>query len=111
MDMEIRKGSRHQKVIGDFGENLICNWLSRSGFEVVLVDHIAASGRNQTTMLQRASSYCTMCNALDSANAAWKANESKSARVGDFYDIPSFRGGGYQDKGKAVQLLAACAGV
>ena len=37
--MEITKSSRHQKIIGDFGENLICNWLSRSGFEVTLVDH------------------------------------------------------------------------
>jgi len=37
--MEIEKSSRHQKIIGDFGENLICNWLSRSGFEVSIVDH------------------------------------------------------------------------
>ena len=37
--MEIIKSSRHQKIIGKFGENLICNWLSRSGFEVTLVDH------------------------------------------------------------------------
>lgn len=37
--MEITKSSRHQKIIGNFGENLICNWLSRSGFEVILVDH------------------------------------------------------------------------
>lgn len=36
---EIIKSSRHQKIIGDFGENLTCNWLSRSGFEVALVDH------------------------------------------------------------------------
>ena len=36
---EISKGPRHQKIIGDFGENLICNWLSRSGFEVAIVDH------------------------------------------------------------------------
>lgn len=35
----VRKSSRHQKIIGDFGENLICNWLSRSGFEVSIVDH------------------------------------------------------------------------
>jgi hypothetical protein len=35
----IEKSSRHQKIIGDFGENLICNWLSRSGFEVTIVDH------------------------------------------------------------------------
>jgi len=39
VDVEIIKGSRHQKIIGDFGENLICNWLSRSGFEVAPVDH------------------------------------------------------------------------
>lgn len=37
--MEIDKGSRHQKIIGDFGENLIRNFLSRSGFEVTIVDH------------------------------------------------------------------------
>ena len=37
--MEIDKSSRHQKVIGKFGEWFVCNWLSRSGFEVVLVDH------------------------------------------------------------------------
>jgi len=37
--MELVKSSRHQKIIGDFGENMICNWLSRSGFEVTLVDH------------------------------------------------------------------------
>ena len=38
-NMEITKSSRHQKVIGDFGESVICNWLSRSGFEVIRVDH------------------------------------------------------------------------
>ena len=38
-DMEIIKTSRHQKIIGDFGELLVWNWLSRSGFEVALVDH------------------------------------------------------------------------
>lgn len=37
--MEITKSSRHQKIIGDFGEALLCNWLSRSGFEVIIVDH------------------------------------------------------------------------
>ena len=37
--MDINKGKRHQKIIGDFGEMVICNWLSRSGFEVLLVDH------------------------------------------------------------------------
>ena len=36
---EIIKGSRHQRIIGDFGESLICNWLSRSGFEAAIVDH------------------------------------------------------------------------
>ena len=37
--MEINKSTRHQKIIGNFGEALICNWLSRSGFEVTIVDH------------------------------------------------------------------------
>ncbi len=37
--MDIDKGTRHQKIIGDFGEMLVCNWLSRSGFEVAVVDH------------------------------------------------------------------------
>jgi hypothetical protein len=36
---EIQKGTRHQKVIGQFGEYLVCNWLSRSGFEASIVDH------------------------------------------------------------------------
>lgn len=35
----IEKSSRHSKIIGDFGEHYIANWLSRSGFEVILVDH------------------------------------------------------------------------
>lgn len=33
------KSSRHSKIIGDTGELLICNWLSRYGFEVAVVDH------------------------------------------------------------------------
>ncbi len=37
--MEIEKSTRHQKIIGNFGEILVCNWFSRSGFEVTLVDH------------------------------------------------------------------------
>ena len=37
--MEITKGSRFTRIIGNFGENIVCNWLSRSGFEVALVDH------------------------------------------------------------------------
>lgn len=37
--MEIDKSTRHQKIIGNFGEALVCNWLSRSGFEVTIVDH------------------------------------------------------------------------
>jgi Holliday junction resolvase-like predicted endonuclease len=35
----IEKSSRHQKILGNFGEYLVCNWLSRSGFEVCVVDH------------------------------------------------------------------------
>lgn len=37
--MEINKSSRHQKIIGNFGEQLICNFLSRSGFEVSIINH------------------------------------------------------------------------
>ena len=33
------KSSRHQHIIGRFGEYMLCNWLSRSGFEVAIVDH------------------------------------------------------------------------
>jgi len=37
--IDIEKSSRHQKIIGNLGEHLVCNWLSRSGFEVAVVDH------------------------------------------------------------------------
>ena len=37
--MKIIKSSTHSKIVGDFGEHLVCNWLSRSGFEVSIVDH------------------------------------------------------------------------
>ena len=37
--MRVTKSTRHQKIIGEYGEMLVCNWLSRSGFEVTLVDH------------------------------------------------------------------------
>lgn len=37
--MEINKKGLFSKIIGNFGENIVCNWLSRSGFEVALVDH------------------------------------------------------------------------
>jgi hypothetical protein len=33
------KSTRHAKIIGNLGEMLICNWLSRSGFEVCVIDH------------------------------------------------------------------------
>jgi hypothetical protein len=35
----IVKSTRHSRIIGQFGEMLVVNWLSRSGFEVALVDH------------------------------------------------------------------------
>jgi Holliday junction resolvase len=37
--IRIVKSSRHSKIVGSFGEGLVCNWLSRSGFEVSIVDH------------------------------------------------------------------------
>ena len=38
-NMKIEKSTRHNKIIGDFGEAFVCNWFSRSGFEVTIVDH------------------------------------------------------------------------
>lgn len=35
----IDRSSRHSKIIGNFGENLLCNFLSRSGFEETIIDH------------------------------------------------------------------------
>ena len=53
--MKVNKGPRHGKIIGDFGENLVCNWLSRSGFVVSIVDQtgidIVAYNRNTTERL------------------------------------------------------------
>jgi hypothetical protein len=37
--VEIQKSSRHSKIIGAFGEAFLSNWLSRSRFEVAIVDH------------------------------------------------------------------------
>src|ERR1017187_7186305 len=37
--IRIVKSSRHSKIVGSFGEGLVCNWLSRAGFEVSIVDH------------------------------------------------------------------------
>ena len=37
--MQIDKSTRHTKLIGECGEAIVGNWLSRSGFEVALVDH------------------------------------------------------------------------
>jgi hypothetical protein len=36
---EITKTGYFTKIIGNFGENLVCNWLARSGFDVALLDH------------------------------------------------------------------------
>jgi hypothetical protein len=38
--MTIRKSERHHKIIGQFGEHFVCNRLSCSGFDVMLVDHV-----------------------------------------------------------------------
>jgi Holliday junction resolvase-like predicted endonuclease len=35
----IDKSSRHSKIAGDFGESLFLYWLSKSGYEVALIDH------------------------------------------------------------------------
>lgn len=33
------KSTRHSKIAGDFGEILFLYWLSKSGYEIALVDH------------------------------------------------------------------------
>lgn len=38
--MAIEKSSRHSKIVGQFGESLVANLLSRSGFEVIFADHV-----------------------------------------------------------------------
>lgn len=35
----MEKSSRHSKIAGDFGEDLILYWLSKNGFETALLDH------------------------------------------------------------------------
>jgi Holliday junction resolvase-like predicted endonuclease len=39
MSLKVEKGTRHTKIVGIFGEYVVCNWLSRSGFEASVVDH------------------------------------------------------------------------
>lgn len=39
VSMQISKSARYSKIIGNFGEHLVCNWLSRSGFEASIVDY------------------------------------------------------------------------
>jgi len=39
MAAQINKSTRHSHICGSFGEQFVCNWLSRSGFEVCIVDH------------------------------------------------------------------------
>jgi len=36
---EMKKGTRHAKITGDFGESLILYWLSRQGFEAARIGH------------------------------------------------------------------------
>jgi Holliday junction resolvase-like predicted endonuclease len=35
----VKKSSRHSKITGDFGEELVLYWLSKHGFECARVDH------------------------------------------------------------------------
>lgn len=39
METANEKSSRHSKITGNFGENLVCYWLSRRGYETAHVDH------------------------------------------------------------------------
>lgn len=48
---EIMKSSHHSKITGNFGELLVLYWLSKHGFECVLVDHVGLDiiARNRHT--------------------------------------------------------------
>lgn len=35
----IQRTGNQRKIVGNFGEYLVCSWLSRSGFEVCIIDH------------------------------------------------------------------------
>jgi hypothetical protein len=35
----VKKSTRHSEILGKFGEYTICNWLSKLGFEVCVVNH------------------------------------------------------------------------
>jgi len=37
--MNVRKGTNHAKITGNFGEGLVLYWLSKYGFECAVVDH------------------------------------------------------------------------
>ena len=39
MSLKVEKGTRHRKIVGIFGEYVVCNWLSCSGFEASVMDH------------------------------------------------------------------------
>jgi len=39
MSLKVEKGTRHTKIVGIFGEYVVCNWLSRTGFETSVIDH------------------------------------------------------------------------
>jgi len=49
--MEIKKSTRHSKITGNFGENIVLYLLSKYGFESANVDHtgIDISSRNSIT--------------------------------------------------------------
>ncbi|MGH7915762.1 MAG: hypothetical protein ACREPW_14115 [Candidatus Binataceae bacterium] len=38
--LRIDRARRYRSIMGNFGEWLVCHWLSRSGFEVAIVDQI-----------------------------------------------------------------------
>jgi len=49
--MKINKSSRHPKITGNFGEDLVLYWLSKHGFECANIDHtgIDIIARNPVT--------------------------------------------------------------
>ena len=40
INMELDKSLRHNKIAGDFGEYFVMYWLSKRGYEIILVDYV-----------------------------------------------------------------------
>lgn len=92
----MEKSTRHSKITGDFGENLILYWLSRSGFESTLVDHtgIDIVAYQKETKQRFGISVKSRSRTVDSSSTGmliWGDNYEKIMKSCEFFgcDVPS----------------------